>query len=97
MSVFDPLIGDITHDAEITRLSVIGYGVEVRVALANEHGCGTDVTPELGATDLGAELGSSISHLFPGRELRPASSLPCFPLHPYRRGVLQSSYSSWKT
>jgi hypothetical protein len=54
MSVFDPLIGDITHDAEITRLGVIGYGAEVRVALANEGECGADVTPELGATDLGA-------------------------------------------
>jgi hypothetical protein len=34
MSFLDPLLGAISYDAEVTQLGAIGYGAEVRVALA---------------------------------------------------------------
>jgi hypothetical protein len=57
MSFLDPLLGAVAYDAEVTQLGAIGYGAEIRAALAQ-----TDVvTPmcnELDAIDLGAELSS---------------------------------------
>jgi hypothetical protein len=59
MSFLDPLLGAIANGAEVTQLGAIGYGVEVRITLAQTdvvaptwHRHGT----ELGAIDLGAEL-----------------------------------------
>jgi hypothetical protein len=34
MSFLDPLLGAITNGAEVTQLGAIGYGAEVRAALA---------------------------------------------------------------
>jgi hypothetical protein len=34
MSFLDPLLGAIAYGAEVTQLAAIGYGVEVRAALA---------------------------------------------------------------
>jgi hypothetical protein len=34
MSFLDPLLGAVAYSAEVTQLGVIGYGAEVRVALA---------------------------------------------------------------
>jgi hypothetical protein len=34
MSFLDPLLGAVACDAEVTQLGVIGYGAEVRAALA---------------------------------------------------------------
>jgi hypothetical protein len=34
MSFFDPLLGAIANGAEVTQLGAIGYGAEVRAALA---------------------------------------------------------------
>jgi hypothetical protein len=34
MSFLDPLLGAVAYDAEVTQLGAIGYGAEVRAALA---------------------------------------------------------------
>jgi hypothetical protein len=34
MSFLDPLLGAVAYGAEVTQLDVIGYGAEVRAALA---------------------------------------------------------------
>jgi hypothetical protein len=34
MSFLDPLVGAVAYGAEVTQLGVIGYGAEVRAALA---------------------------------------------------------------
>jgi hypothetical protein len=45
MSFLDPLLGAITHSAEVTQLGAIGYDAEVRAALAQPERCGVDVAP----------------------------------------------------
>jgi hypothetical protein len=37
MSFLDPLLGAIANDAEVTQLGAIGYGAEVRAALAQMY------------------------------------------------------------
>jgi hypothetical protein len=34
MSFLNPLVGTIAYGAEVTQLSALGYGAEIRVALA---------------------------------------------------------------
>ena len=45
MSFLDLLLGVIAYDAEVTHLGAIGYGAEVRVALAQPGRRGADVAP----------------------------------------------------
>jgi hypothetical protein len=51
----DPLLGAVACGTEVTQLGAIGYGVEVRAALAQRTSWRWRGT-ELGAIDLGAEL-----------------------------------------
>ena len=52
----DPLLGAIGYGAELTQLGAIGYGAEVVLRWHNPDAWRRRGT-ELGATDLGAELG----------------------------------------
>jgi hypothetical protein len=45
MSFLDPFLGDIAYGAEVTQLGAIGYGAEVRAALAQPGRRGADVAP----------------------------------------------------
>ena len=55
----DPLLGAIAYVAELTQLGAIGYGAEVVLRWHNPDAWRRRGT-ELGATDLGAELGCVI-------------------------------------
>jgi hypothetical protein len=55
----DPLLGAIAYGAELTQLGAIGYGAEVLLRWHNPDAWRRRET-ELGATDLGAELGCVI-------------------------------------
>jgi hypothetical protein len=60
MSFLDPLLGAIAYGAEVTQLGAIGYGAEVLLRWHNPDAWRRRGT-ELGATDLGAELGYVIN------------------------------------
>jgi hypothetical protein len=45
MSFLDPLLGAIAYGVEVTQLGTIGYGTEVRAALAQPGRRGADVAP----------------------------------------------------
>jgi hypothetical protein len=60
MSFLDSLFGDIDYGAEVTQLGAIGYDAEVVLRWHNTDAWRRRGT-ELGAADLGAELGCVIN------------------------------------
>jgi hypothetical protein len=71
MSFLDTLLGAIAYGAEVTQLGVIGYGAEIVLRWHNLDAWRRRVT-ELGATDLGAELGCVINIFVANMSTKPS-------------------------
>jgi hypothetical protein len=71
MSFLDPLLGAIAYGAEVTQLGAIGYGAEVVLRWHNPDAWRRRGT-ELGATDLGAELGCGINRFVADMSTKPS-------------------------
>jgi hypothetical protein len=66
----DPLLGAIANGAELKQLGAIGYGAEVVLRWHNPDAWRRRGT-ELGATDLGAELGCVIKIVVANMSTKP--------------------------
>jgi hypothetical protein len=71
MSFLDSLLSAIGYGAEVTQLGAIGYGAEVVLRWQNPDAWRRRGT-ELGATDLGAELGCVINIFVADMSTKPS-------------------------
>jgi hypothetical protein len=71
MLFLDPLLGAIGYGAVVTQLGAIGYGAEVVLRWHNTDAWRRRGT-ELGATDLGAELGCVIKIFVANMSIKPS-------------------------